>query len=149
LDRGLIKEQTSANSPTMKSHIGFILKSSKSPKNSAIRINEQMQMLYNESMQSFFEILSKGYSQLEIEEIYVETQRMTSYEDKSYVVARIGRNRKKAEEALARTAPTDKATISKIENFLKELDNLSKTVRKSNPERQYGVLIKAPIGYEG
>jgi len=149
LDRGLKKEQSNTNSSVLKGLIDFILKMPKNSKNSTVGINEQMELLFNESMQSFFEILSKGQSQLEIEELYVEIQRMTSYEDKTYIVARIGRDRKKAEEAIARLDPHDKASNSKIDSFIKELDNLSKLVRKSNPERQYGVLIKAPIGYEG
>lgn len=148
IDRMLEIEKQQTDSPTLKEHISFIQKISKKGDNATDKnLLQHSKAAYQESMTAFFDIMAKGYSNLEIEELYVELQRMTTYEDKACLVHRIGKDKLKASKALQYAK--DELTIKKIKEYQNELNKLSEKLRETNPEREYGVLVKMPIGYEG
>lgn len=150
LENSLNKEMRDTNSPIMKGYLSNILIKYKRQKNSIkTSFIAEAENLLTESIQSFTEMITKGHSMLEIEEIRVEIQRMTSYEDKMYIVTRIAKDRNRAELTLEKLDKHESSKRQKIKEFIKDLDDLLALTRKSNPERQYGIFIKAPQGYEG
>jgi len=92
-------------------------------------------------------------SQLEVDTIYVEVDRMQNHADRRYVLDLIYNQEEKIEkfkELFAYNAGLESKYGDKMESMLKDLSAMRKAVlAKRSFDKQYKVFVKYPEGYEG
>jgi len=101
----------------------------------------------NESVKSFFEAKKKGYSLLELDELRVEIEAMSTSDptDKMYIITRIHKDIATAKKVMAKKNlnPAEKV---EIENYLNELSTILKSVQAKKVKDETDV-IKIQIAY--
>ena len=105
----------------------------------------------NESIRTFIEIHSKGFSTLEIEEIEIEIGRIETSEDKLYLVQRIHKDIKIANKALLKlrgsSRMVDEVRADEIRDYIKELKKLVPRIKAVKTDyAPYNIVIHNPKG---
>lgn len=88
-------------------------------------------------------------SQMDIDDLKIESEMMEDYDDKSILVFKIHKRINQINKAIEKS---DESTSTNIvgKNYLNQLNELLKNVMKFNATpKRYGVFIKYPKGYEG
>ena len=129
-----------------------------------MKINSSSSMLLsgskniNESLKSFIEVKTKGYSQLELDELEIEIGRIEYHEDKLYLVNRIHKDIADAERVKAslqekfnKSGSTHtKMRIEEINSFINKLKAMPSQIKKVKIiEKDFDIYVKYPAGYEG
>lgn len=92
-------------------------------------------------------------SQLDVDTIFVEIDRIENHADRRYVLDLIYHQEEKIEnfkEKFAYNRDLERKHGAHMENMLKELESMRRTVlAKRNFDKDYKVFVKYPAGYEG
>lgn len=88
-------------------------------------------------------------SQLDIDDLKIESEMMEDYDDKSILVFKIHKRINQLNKTLASDKINDNVSVI-AKNYINQLNELLKNVMKFNATpKRYGVFIKYPKGYEG
>lgn len=112
----------------------------------------------NESVRSYIELMQRGKSELEIDEILIEIDRIETYEDKMYVLGRLYRNLAICDKAMhklktgkhdyfSKGLNVEKAREEDFKVYRKKITDMIETVRRTKiRDIDYGLFIKYPKG---
>ena len=105
----------------------------------------------NESIRTFIEVHTKGFSSLELDEIEIEIGRIETSEDKLYLVQRIHKDIKVAHNALQRLSNSsrmvDEVRADEIKQYIVELKKLIPKIKAVKTEiKPYNIIIHNPKG---
>lgn len=112
----------------------------------------------NESVKSFIEMKTKGLSQLELDEIIVEIDRIEYHEDKLYLVNRIHKDIMDCNKEIDSLSVKMKKTgnfklqmrIDELNEFKKQLVELTDKVKNTKIiEKDFEIRVHYPEGYKG
>ena len=105
----------------------------------------------NESIRTFIEVHSKGFSRLELDEIEIEIGRIETSDDKLYLVQRIHKDIMIANKALQKlkgsSRMVDEVRADEIRDYIKELKKLVPRIKAIKTEiLPYNIVIHNPKG---
>jgi len=160
LEMQLKEENSEYTKNIIKSQINQINKIKSSPQINSITSdgNSNESTILIESVKSYMEMMSKGKSELEIDEILIEIDRIETYEDKMYVLGRLYRNLAIVNKTIEkiRGGKNDfynkginpgKTPESEFVIFKEKVNELIEKVRvKKIKDADYGLFIKNPKG---
>lgn len=114
--------------------------------NKAIFDSKLGEEIFEESVKSFLETKKRGYSLLEIEELKIEVESLTSSEDKMYLVTRIHRDIATALKAKEKiSSDIEKEEIDKYITELKDILNQIHD-KKIKAKNDYRIIVQYPEG---
>lgn len=95
--------------------------------------------------------ITPSVSKKDIDEITIEVQMIEDYDDKIYLIRKINKKLDDVAEALATLDPkADRKKFTTLSTYQTQLNSLLDVViKKQIQEKQYGVFVKYPKGYEG
>lgn len=95
--------------------------------------------------------ITPSISKKDIDEITIEVQMIEDYDDKIYLIRKINKKLDDVAEALATLDPkADKKKFTTLSTYQTQLNSmLNVVIKKQIQEKQYGVFVKYPKGYEG
>lgn len=114
--------------------------------------------LKSESFKSFVDMKTKGMSQLELDELAVEIDRIEYHEDKAYLINRIHKDISDCDKQIAKLQNTIKKTggynnnikLEELKKFRNELVELTNKVKSTKiVEKDFDLRVEYPEGYKG